>query len=133
MSFDRRDIRPNMDVYTKDNVYLGTVLRVMPGVQLPKSSAEGSHVPDTNLEGSTVSGELMGPMPTQTIGNTGPLRQAARERYASTPDQASLLGQGMLTVGKWYGLLGKHDIPFGAIQTVSLERVVLRLTRDEVW
>ena len=29
MSFDRSDIRPSMDVYTMDNVYLGTVLRII--------------------------------------------------------------------------------------------------------
>ena len=44
MGFDRRDVRPAMDVYTLDNVYLGTVLRIVPGTAPPAQEqvAEGA-------------------------------------------------------------------------------------------
>lgn len=133
MTFDRGDIRPAMDVYTKDNVYLGTVLAIVPGPPHDADhGAESASAPGGALEGSLLSGELLGPMPTQTIGNTGPIVQSARGRYASQPDDAAPLGRGNIIVGKWYGLLGKRSISLDAVQTVSLERVVLRLTRDEV-
>ena len=127
MTFDRADIRPAIDVFTSDNVYLGTVLAITAGPQ----SAPQHHVIQDAREGSSVSGELLGPMPTQTLGNRGPWTQAASTRYATTPDGARPLGQGTITVGKWYGLLGKRTFSLDAIQTVSLERVTLRLRSDE--
>lgn len=134
MSFDSRDIRPMMDVYTKDNLYLGSVLAMTPGT-LPtngKHGVERAHAAHKHVEGSDFSGEMLGPVPTQTIGNTGPIVQSARANYASQPDDAILLGHGSITVGKWYGLLGRHTIPLDAVQTVSLERVVLRLMKNEL-
>ena len=128
MSFDRRDIRPSMDVYTLDNAYLGTVLAVVPG---PEPPAEGS-APAPGHEASAISGELLGPMPTQPIGNVGPQTQSARAVYATRRDGAARLGHGALKVGKWWGLAARRTIPLDAVQTVSLERVVLKLKRDEL-
>lgn len=122
MSFDRADIRPAMEVYTLDNVYLGTVLAVTPG---PPHADPTPERPAT-MHSSAVSGELMGPMPTQSLGNTGPQRQAAGAGYASAGDGAAPLGQGSFTVGKWYGLFGKRSFPLDAVQTVSMERIILR-------
>ncbi len=128
MSFDRRDIRPSMDVYTLDNAYLGTVLAVVPGQEPPP---EGS-APAPDGETSAISGESLGPMPTQPVGNDGPRTQSARAQYAAQPDGAERLGHGALTVGKWWGLAARRMIPLDAVQTVSLERVVLKLKRDEL-
>jgi hypothetical protein len=128
MSFDRRDIRKAMDVYTLDNVYLGTVLNVLAG---PPSSFTQTVAPPAR-ETSNVNGELLGPMPTQTIGNTGPNRQSAAAAYATTADGAQPLGEGSLVVGRWWGLVGRRTIPLATIQTVSLERVVLKLRKDEL-
>jgi hypothetical protein len=122
LSFDYRDIRPAMDIYTLDNVYLGTVLQITPG---PVRAAE--RVDDAARQSSKVSGELLGPMPTQPLGNPGPIAQSARADYATTPDDARPIGEGALTVGKWWGLVDRRRIPLDAVQTVSLERVVLRL------
>ena len=128
MGFDRRDIRPAMDVYTLDNVYLGTVLAVAPGPEPPAGEAASA----PGREASAISGESLGPMPTQPVGNAGPETQSARARYATQPDGAERLGRGALTVGKWWGLAARRTIPLDAVQTVSLERVVLRLKRDEL-
>ncbi len=128
MSFDRRDIRPSMDVYTLDNAYLGTVLAVVPGPELPPEESPVA----PGREASAISGESLGPMPTQPVGNVGPETQSARARYAAQPDGAERLGRGALKIGKWWGLAARRTIPLDAVQTVSLERVVLRLKRDEL-
>jgi hypothetical protein len=128
MSFDFRDIRPDMDVYTRDNAYLGTVLSIQPGPVEPI----GVQVPDDARQSSTISGEMLGPVPTEKIGNKGPVSQSAQEAYAVKPHTARSIGNGTLTVGRWGGLLGRRTIPMHAVQTVSLERVVLRLSRDDV-
>lgn len=127
-SFDVRDIRPTMDVYTLDNVYLGTVLAVVPGAVLP----QGEHVPESARQSSEVSGEMLGPMPTRPLGNAGPDRQSARESYAVRPDAARSIGRGVLRVGRWWGLLDRRTIPVDDVQTVSLERVVLKRTKDDL-
>ena len=128
MSFDRRDIRPSMDVYTLDNAYLGTVLAVVRGPEPP--AMESPPTPDR--EASAIGGESLGPMPTRPVGNTGPETQSARAQYAAQPDGAERLGRGALKIGKWWGLAARRTIPLDAVQTVSLERVVLKLTRDEL-
>jgi hypothetical protein len=128
MGFDRRDIRPAMDVYTLDNVYLGVVRAVVPGPLGPG----GVRVPEATPAASAVDGELRGPVPTQDIGNAGPRTQSARAGYAAAPDGAEPLGDGALEVGKWWGLVGRRTIPLRAVQTVSLERVTLRQTKDEL-
>ena len=128
MSFDRRDVRPAMDVYTLDDVYLGTVLRIVPGPEPPAQE----QVPEDARQSSAIGGELLGPMPTQPLGNPGPSTQSAHALYAVPSDGAQPLGRGALEVGKWWGLVGRRTIPLDAVQTVSLERVVLRLNQAEL-
>ncbi len=137
MSFDTRDIRRSMDVYTHDNVYLGTVLEIIPcpnprvgGDQVETPPGEEAPVPPQQR--SEIDGEMFGPMPTQTIGNKGPSRQSARAGYAVHPDDAKLIGSGSIRVGKWWGLLSSRTIPIEDVQTVSIERVVLRRKKDEI-
>lgn len=129
MSFDFRDIRPAMDVYTLDNVYLGTVLKVIPG---PMAPDDGPEVGPDARQSSQVSGELLGPMPTQYLGNRGPTSQSARARYAITPDIRRPIGRGALEVGKFFGLVGRRTIPLDAVLTVSLERVILKMRHDQL-
>ena len=128
MGFDRHDIRTSMDVYTLDNVYLGTVLRIKEG----SATAAREQVPADALQSSAVSGELMGPMPTAPIGNHAPRVQSAANRYATASAGEPPLGAGAIAVGRWWGLLGHRTIPLDDVQTVSLERVVLRLRSDEL-
>ncbi len=75
---------------------------------------------------------MFGPMPTQTIGNGGPIKQSAAALYATTPHAAQPLGQGTIQVGKWWGLVGRRTIPLAAIQTVSMERVVLKHRKTDL-
>jgi len=128
MGFDRRDIRPAMDVYTLDNVYLGSVLAVIPG---PETLVKEHVLPEAR-QTSSINGEMFGPMPTQTIGNTGPIKQSAKALYATEPASAKPLGRGAISVGKWWGLMGRRTIPLEAIQTVSMERVVLKHRKAEL-
>ncbi len=116
-----------MDVYTMDNVYLGTVLRIIVDSTTPARPAPGAAEP-----GSSVQGELLGPMPTQPIGNPGPTAQSAPARYASTHDTAEPLGAGTILVGKWWGLVERRVISVDLVQTVSMERIVLRLRKAEL-
>jgi len=121
MGFDLRDIRLAMDVYTRNNVYLGTVLRVVQG----PCASPVVRVPPDARQSSQISGEARGPMPTGALGNHGPRSQGADQEYATAPDGSLPIGAGMLLVGRWWGLLGRRRIPLAAVQTVSLERVVL--------
>jgi hypothetical protein len=127
MGFDQRDIRKTMDVYTRDNVYLGTVLHVVPG-----SVVQPEQIHRAVQQHSSVNGELRGPMPTAPLGNTGPQRQGAAAHYATASDGAHPLGGGMIHVGRWWGLIARRTIPLAAVQTVSLERVVLKLRQDQL-
>ena len=125
MSFDSRDIRPFMDVYTRDNVYLGTVRAIVPGPgdALPPPEEQP---PEWARQSSALDGERLGPAPTQALGNPGPRAQSARAGYAAALDGARPLGHGYLEVGRWWGLIGRRTIPLEAVQTVSLERVILK-------
>jgi hypothetical protein len=124
MSFNRRDIVPGMDVYTFDNAYLGMVYKIDSG---PASSRERGPAQAS----SYVSGELLGPMPTLPLGNSGPRHQSASDGYGTASD-AEALGAGTLLVGRWRGLLGRRVIPIADVLTVSLERVVLRQRKAEL-
>lgn len=128
MGFDRRDIRPEMDVYTLDNTYLGTVRQIISGVE----AQDEESVPEAASQSSKVSGEQLGPMPTAIIGNRGPITQSAAQGYAVRADGLQRIGPGALVVGKWHGLKSRRIIPMDAVQTVSLERVVLKMSADEL-
>lgn len=135
MSLDRRDVRPGMDVYTLDNVYLGSVLRVEPGPLGKRGPVQAPSGP-----GSTVSGEALGPMPTASLGNRGPVSQSAASAYgAQDASGAITLGKGRVRVRRWLINLDPRTfiprtrwIPLDLVQTVSLERVVLRVTGVEL-
>ena len=122
---DCRDIHPSVDVFTADGVYLGTVLRV----ESQTRNAPTRVMVQTRQQPSAVSGELLGPMPTQTIGNPRPRTQSADQAFGAQPDGATPLG-GAFVIGKWWGLVGRRRLPLDAVQTVSLERVVLPLRHD---
>ncbi len=130
MDFDPRDIRQAMDVYTADNVYLGTVLRTSGVSQRPElhpASMLGGVEDPQQLDG-----EMLGPASTQRLGNRGPQTQTSRTRYASAPDSAQTLVPGTIEVGKWWGLLGRRRISMDYVQTVSMERVILRLADSDI-
>jgi len=133
MGFDARDIHPPLDVFTRDGVFVGSVLSVVPK-PAAVNEAPPSHQPTTDqvVTSSTVSGELLGPMPTGPLGNPGPTTQSARAGYAAEVDGALPLGDGAIVVGRWWGLLGRRTIPLRQVLAISLERVTLTLTAEEL-
>lgn len=128
MHFDTRDIRLYMDVYTADNVFLGDVRQI----ERQPVASQGKQIGEAAQQASKISGELLGPMPTEPIGNSAPRAQGANRSYGVAPDDAEQIGQGTLTVAKWFGLVGRQRIPLDAVQTVSLEKVVLRLKEADL-
>lgn len=128
VGWDMRDIRPGMDVFSFDNQYLGSVLRVIPGRWVGATEAVSAGA----RQSSIVLGELLGPAPTLPIGNRAPVRQSARQDYRIQPDGATPIGSGVILVGRWWGLVDRREVPLAEVLNVSLERVVLRQTRREL-
>lgn len=130
MQFDARDIRIAMDVYTADDVYLGSVLSVP--VVSPRIFGREDAVIGLAIRSSEVSGESLGPAPTEALGNSGPSVQSTDRAYATEPDEARIFTSGTLEVGKWWGLVGRKRIPLDYVQAVSMDNVKLRLTDGEI-
>lgn len=133
MSFDDRDVRHGMDVFTLDNVRVGTIVWIRRSG--PRRAAR-TQATDPVGQVSRVNGESLGPMPTTHLGNRGPLSQGARTRFGSRadPDVRRLEGDELVVLRTPIGLellsaLPRlRRVPMTAVQTVSLERVVLRVT-----
>jgi len=127
MTFDTRDIRVGMDVYTADGSYVGTVRKVLLG---PAPSRRPPQV--SQREASAVLGELLGPQPTAPLGNPGPEQQSARNAFATSPDDALPLGAGRFAVGRLPVPLGWRWFSLDDVLVVSFERVVLQRTAAEL-
>lgn len=124
------DIRPWMDVYTIDGEWLGAVLRVHPGDTSDSTSGApfAPHEPASQPDG-----ESIGPMPTQRYGNSGPARQSPAQHYATDRiDTPSIGTDAQLFIGKYFGLTERRTIPLDAVQTVAMERIILRHRRDDL-
>ena len=157
MSFSRRDLRRGVDVFSADNVYLGTVVWVRwegvasaspPGpspvrggrdqdnlVSPPLSTRER---PGGGASPAPFSGERLGPMPTAALGNGAPVLQTVSNRYASESDRATKNDSGRptelvivrsLVSLNWDTLRPViRRVPVELIQLVSLERIILSVT-----
>lgn len=124
--FRPSEIRRMMDVYSFDSAYLGSVLWI---------SADGAQsgapeFPEYLRQESKIGGEELGPAPTRAVGNPGPVTQSARRRYGIGDEDQPRIGNGTMLVGHAFGLMGITRIPLDDIQTVALERIVLRNTAD---
>ncbi|HET8524034.1 MAG TPA: hypothetical protein VFL82_12420 [Thermomicrobiales bacterium] len=118
--FDARDIRRGMDVFTVSGRYLGVVVHV----DQPATAAPAPRSSTIAVAVSGFNGESLGPAPTAALGNTGPFVQRRQTDFQSRGDGAPAIA-GSLHVGRWYGLIGRRNIPLSAVQNVSLERVIL--------
>jgi hypothetical protein len=118
MAFTTRDIRPGMDVYDTTGRRLGSVGRVTPLAAPPLPAS----IPDDRS--SDVSGEMLGPMPTQTIGNTGPRQQSANNAFAAR-NTADAPEVGGFAVTSWWPLPIGRTVQAAQVMNVSLERVVI--------
>jgi len=124
MTFDTRDIRVGMDVYTCDGRYLGTVRRLEPGSAKPVQRVATQAT--TEEPASMISGELLGPMPTSPLGNPGPTTQTPQYVFGTIPDEAEPLVAGAFWVGKLPVPIGWCRFSIDDVLTVTLERVILR-------
>ncbi len=121
--FRTSDIRRKMDVYTLDGVHLGTVTRVFPGdISAPVA---GSGLAGT-AGAREFDGEAIGPAPTRSVGNPGPGTQSPENAYGTRAHSGDGLGNGEIEIATIAGLFGRRRLPLSEVQTVALERVVLR-------
>jgi hypothetical protein len=96
---------------------------------------EGRSVDPTRHVGRQQLGEEMGPFPTMEVGNTGPKRQSAGDHYATavkdlTPDVLYFaVRPGRLNGGP---LTRPLYVPTSAVRSVSMERIVLDVQRDQI-
>lgn len=133
MSFDTRDLYRPLDVFTRDEVFLGSILKIVPTDGPPDASGAGvEQVWPAARQTSHVSGELLGPMPTAPLGNPGPAAQSAARGYRAAPDDARTFAGGTMLVGRWWGLVGRRTIRLDQIMSLSLERVILKQTYAEI-
>jgi hypothetical protein len=147
MSFNARDLRRWMDVFSSDGVYLGTVVWIIhqpatPGPHSPAWERGSSAGVSSSLSGASFSGESLGPMPTAALGNGGPGRQSAATNHASAPAPgtgrharrpAELVVLRMLTSLNWSTFRPSvRRIPVSMVQAASLERIVLSATDAEL-
>jgi hypothetical protein len=131
--FDVRDLHRPLDVFTRDEVHLGTIVKIMPADGAASGPGTGvEQVQPAAQQKSHVSGELLGPMPTAPLGNPGPAAQSAARGYRAEPDDARTLAGGSMVVGRWWGLVGRRTIRLDQIMSLSLERVILKQTYEEL-
>jgi hypothetical protein len=122
MSYRSSEIRPGMDVFTFDGVRLGSIIRVNAGPERAGNAAEITSI----WQRSEVDGESLGPAPTRDVGNFGPTTQSPDNRYATGVQSGDPLGEGQMQLGTILGMFGRRWLPLDDVQTVSMERVVLR-------
>lgn len=144
MTFTTRDLRPGTDVFSMDNVYLGTVIRVrwegsgwLRGGRWASSAAS-----PIGEQAAYFSGEHLGPMPTWDIGNGGPTAQSAHAGYACQddgPPWEPIRQPAELLIFRWLVSLNWATarpvlwrIPAGLIHLASLERIVLAVNADDL-
>ncbi len=152
----RLHIRPGMDVYSAyQNQYLGSVVRVWQGRGAASSAGtpsrdsgntlaagnapmvheEGNVVGHAEYRGNRVLGEDLGPFPTGAAGNSGPLNQSAGHEFATgRADPLANVRYFAVRPGRInLGLLTRpFYVPTSAIHSLSMERVVLDVQREEM-
>lgn len=130
-----------MDVFTLDGEYVGTVLHVScPPHPAPLSRARPRGSP---RDAAGFSGESLGPAPTASLGNSGPATQARTSGFGAVSD-VKVAGADERRVGHivvfrllvprqwsaWTPLLRRLRLEL--VQTVTLERVILSVTAEEL-
>jgi len=156
VTFTERDLRRGLDVFSLDNVYLGTVIWIRwdenaftpdpsPVREGGKHAVPVSPLPRTGEGlgvGVSFSGERLGPMPTSSIGNSGPVRQASATKYATQtvgPGSARVRRPAELLIFRWLVSLNwatarpvLRRVPAGLIHLISLERIILSVNASEM-
>jgi hypothetical protein len=127
-AFRTGEIRRSMDVFSLDGEKIGTVIRVLAGPEPP--SSEEASVPGKPQE-REFDGEAIGPAPTRAAGNFGPATQSPEHGYGVKATGGESLGDGAMLIGTVYGMFFRKWIPLREVQTVSMERIVLRRLASE--
>jgi hypothetical protein len=143
-------IRVGMDVYDAlGQHYLGSVVRLwhgpeaMPGDSrsaekegavgtTPLVHEEGDAADHARVQGERQNGESMGPFPTAAAGNTGPAVQSAAANYATRNiDRRTNVTHFAVRPGRInLGILTRSFyVPTSAVESVSMERVLLTVER----
>jgi hypothetical protein len=138
VSFDGRDLRIGMDVFSADGVYLGSVVRI----RWDRSVSTAVAAEADPTAGLPFSGERLGPMPTTALGNSGPASQSTATAYGSRRSRIATPDRGRpteLLIFRWLVSLTwstarprLRRIPVELIQLVALERIVLSVNADEL-
>lgn len=123
--FRSSDIRPGMDVFSLDGVQIGTVIQTLSGPETPGSNGSNLHDPGAPIC-RRFDGESTGPAPTRDVGNFGPATQSPETGYATGAEYGDPLGNGEMLVGTLFGRFRRRRISLDEVQTISMERVVLR-------
>ncbi|MGH2449039.1 MAG: hypothetical protein ACRDFS_10630 [Chloroflexota bacterium] len=129
-------IRPGMDVYSAyQDQYIGSVVRVWRSEATGDDKLTGNELGYAHHDaGSKVPGEELGPFPTARAGNTGPQQQSPRNDFATEPPGKPgvvlfAVRPGRVNLGP---LTPSIYVPSSAVRSISMERIVLDVERNQI-
>ena len=135
MTYSRGQLRQGMDVFGSDGGYVGAVIwvRTQRGSNTPEPAQISNDGEQAGATQAAFSGEALGPMPTASIGNTGPRRQTESTAYATarrgdapTVTVTELVVVRSLIALNWFTLRPRiRRVPISLVQTASHERIIL--------
>jgi hypothetical protein len=138
VSFDVRDLRLGMDVFSSDGVYLGSVIHVARRPRSDPTLTAAARLKN-RATGPSFSGETLGPMPTTRLGNRGPAHEQEPSDYAtrlatqSDSEPAELVVFRCLVALDWRTLWPRlRRYPVSLVLHTSHERIVLAATAAEL-
>ncbi len=127
----RLTIRRGMDVYDTDQTeYIGSVIEVVAG-ESPVSGGDQKSA-DVSSNGH-VFGEELGPFPTISLGNTGPASQSKARQYGTRNHDLYQSVTGVVVrTGRRNPLARPLYIPFDAIRSMSMDRLILDVRKSDM-
>ncbi len=132
-SVPRVTIRRGMDVYDTDQTeYIGSVIEVVSGGR-QTIGANVARLPASSPKNGHVFGEQLGPFPTISVGNTGPDNQSKARSYGTRHGGAVENVTGIVVrTGRRNPLARPLYIPFDAIRSIAMDRLILDVRKSEM-
>ncbi len=132
-SVPRVTIRRGMDVYDTDQTeYIGSVIEVVSGDR-QAIGANTAPPPAASSKNGHVFGEELGPFPTIAVGNTGPDSQSKARSYGTRHGGAVENVTGVVVrPGRRNPLARPLYIPFDAIRSIAMDRLILDIRKSEM-
>ncbi len=145
----RLRIRRGMDVYDAyQQHYVGSVIDLIstpvtsesPGTNGARTESVTKLIPEQTqgvpvdvIGGRRVPGEELGPYPTVSVGNTGPISQSAEHDYATGlhEEQADVHGV-VVRPGTVNPFARPLYIPVRSIRSIAMDRLILDVTKKEI-